>query len=224
MTSIKRRIACFCETTFEAEVPASADCAEDPDVVQSIVDGDFMAVTCPACGKRLTPEYPFRLTAVQGFGEVLLVPEPDRAALARGKLDVASVGTSAGHTAARGIPGRVVVGFAELAEKVTIAGLGLDDRVIEIMKYYLLTGSASKAGEDAAAAEDVTVRYRGIEQGKHLFHIVGMKKDEVGVARLAPELYARIAGDIGTRVTEEPFRDFCTPPWVSLRRVSGGAA
>lgn len=220
MTSIKRRIACFCETTFEAEVPAAADCGQDPDVVQSILDGDFMAVTCPACGKRLTPEYPFRLTGVQGHGEVLLVPESDRAALARGKLDLASVGTAAGHTAGRGIPGRVVVGFAELAEKVTVAGLGLDDRVIEIMKYYLLTGPAGPGNE---AAGDASLLYRGEEDGKHLFHILGMKEGQVGVARLAGAIYAKIAADVETRVLEEPFRDFCEPPWISLRKAGGGA-
>ena len=208
MTSTKRRVACFCEATFEADIPDTADLAADPEVEQSILDGDFMAVTCPACGKRLTPEYPFRLTGVKGMGEVLLVPEPERAALARGKLEIIT-----------GREGRVVAGFPELAEKLVIAAAGLDDRVIEIMKYYLLTGGASHAPSESG--EEVTILYRGLEEDKHLFHIVGMKKGEVGVARLAPALYARIAADVKTRVQEEPFRDFCTPPWVSLRRVSG---
>jgi hypothetical protein len=208
MTSVKRRIACFCESTFEADIPETADLASDPEVEQAILDGDFMSVTCPACGKRLTPEYPFRLSGVKGLGEILLVPEPDRAALARGKLETVS-----------GTEGRVVAGFPELVEKLVISGAGLDDRVIEIMKYYLLTGGASHGA--AEGTDDVTILYRGQEAGKHLFHIVGMKKGEVGVARLAPDLYTRIATDVETRVLEEPFRDFCTPPWVSLRRVSG---
>ncbi len=208
MTSVKRRVACFCESTFEADIPDTADLAADPEVEQSILDGDFMSVTCPACGKRLTPEYPFRLAGVKGLGEVLLVPEPDRAALARGKLEIVT-----------GREGRVVAGFPELVEKLIIAAAGLDDRVIEIMKYYLLTGGATHA--PAESRDDVTILYRGLDDGRHLFHIVGMKKGEVGVARLATALYARIAADVKTRVLEEPFRDFCTPPWVSLRRVSG---
>jgi hypothetical protein len=208
MTSMKRRIACFCESTFEADMPSAADLATDPEVEQSILDGDFMSVTCPACGKRLTPEFPFRLKGVKGLGEILLVPEPDRAALARGKLQTIT-----------GSEGRVVAGFPELVEKLIIAAAGLDDRVIEIMKYYLLTGGASHGALEGH--DDVTVLYRGLDGGKHLFHIVGMKKGEVGVARLPPDLYSRIAADVETRILEEPFRDFCTPPWVSLRRVSG---
>ncbi len=103
-------------------------------------------------------------------------------------------------------------------EKVLIFGQRLDDRVIEIMKYYLLTGPG---GGRCRAEPDVTVYYRGVEAGKHLFNIHGMKDGEVGVARLAQELYARIAADMERRVQEEPFCDFCGAPWVSLKRAAG---
>lgn len=212
MTSVKRRIACFCESTFEADVPETADLAADPDVEPAILAGEFMAVTCPACGKRLTPEFPFRLTGVPGVGELLLVPEAERVAFARGRL---------GRNSETG--GRVAVGFAELAEKLLIVRAGLDDRVIEIMKYYLFTGSWAK-GAAGAGKDDAVILYRGMDGGKHLFHIVGMREGEVGVARLAPEIYLRISSDVEERIAEDPFREFCVPPWVSLRRVSRGQA
>jgi hypothetical protein len=211
MTSAPRHISCFCETSFDADLPTSADMTADPEIEQLILDGSFMAVTCPGCGRRLTPEYPFRLTGVRGFGDLFLVPETDRGAYARGTLEYDT-----------GAPGRIVVGFAELGEKVQIAGLGLDDRVIEIMKYYLLTGSAT--GGDAEQEKEVRIVYRGRESGRHLFNIMGMKDGEIGIARLAEDLYSRIASDVETRVMEDPFRDFCAPPWVSLRRVTGVAA
>jgi hypothetical protein len=211
MKSTTRHIACFCESVFDAQVPESANLSEDPDVEGLILGGDFGAVSCPVCGKRLTPEFPFRLTGVRGVGEVFLVPEAHRTAFLRDKLEY-PVGT----------PGRVVVGFAELAEKVLIFGRGLDDRVIEIMKYYLLTGAAGGPGQETEL--DVTFLYRGEEGDKHLFNILGMKEGEVGVARLGRATYDKIASDVENRVKEEPFRDFCSPPWVSLRRVGGGAA
>jgi hypothetical protein len=207
MTTVKRRIACFCESTFEADIPATADLAADPEVEPAILAGEFMAVTCPTCGKRLTPEFPFRLSGVPEYGELLLVPEGDRVALSRGKL------AEAAH-----VKGRIAVGFAEMAEKLLIARAGLDDRVIEIMKYYLMTSPGS-GGEAVAGKEDAVVYYRGVAEGRHVFHIVGMRKDEVAVARLGPDVYARIASDVESRVREEPFSDFCVPPWVSLRRV-----
>ena len=209
MTYHSRHIACFCENSFDAEIPESADLAADPGVQDLILGGDFMAVSCPSCGKRLTPEFPFRLTGVMKVGEIFLVPEADRAAFVRGRLEY-DVGK----------PGRIVVGFPELAEKVLICSRGLDDRVIEIMKYYLLTGAA--AGGDQEQDRDVTLVYRGVEGDKHLFHILGIKAGEVGVARLAEQFYQKIASDVESRVREEPFRDFCEPPWVSLRKAAGG--
>jgi hypothetical protein len=209
MTTKTRHIACFCESSFDAEIPESADLALDAGVEEQILSGDFMAVNCPACGKRLTPEFPFRLTGVKGAGELFLVPEADRGAYLLGTLDYSP-----------GNPGRVVVGFPELAEKVLIFGRELDDRVIEIMKYYLLTGAAAP---DQEAEGDVSLLYRGQEEGKHLFHILGMKEGEVGVARLAAGIYTKIAADVDRRVLEDAFRDFCQPPWVSLRKAGGGS-
>jgi hypothetical protein len=203
MTTASRRIACFCETTFDADIPTQADMAADPEIEPLILDGSFMAVTCPGCGKRLTPEYPFRLTGVKGLGEILMVPEADRGAYTRGTLDYAS-----------GWMGRVVVGFPELAEKVLVAGAGRDDRVIEIMKYYLLTGSERPEAEEPS--EEVRILYRGVESGRHVFAITGLRESEVGVARLS--------SDVEIRVKEEPFSDFCSPPWVSLRRITGAGA
>jgi hypothetical protein len=207
MKSQTRRIACFCEATFDAQIPSSADLGADPDVEELILDGSFMSVTCPACSKRLTPEYPFRLGGVPVVGELFLVPEMDRAAYERGRLEY-EVGS----------PGRVCVGFPELAEKVLIFGRGLDDRVIEIMKFYLLTGS----GAPPSAEGEVYALYRGLEDGRHLFNIVGLREGEVGVARLAEGLYGKIAADLPQRLAEEPFNAFCAPPWVSLRRAAEG--
>jgi len=166
-----------------------------------------MALICPKCGKRLTPEFPFRLSLPGGQGELFMIPEKDRNAFLRGRLDYQM-----------GNPLRIVVGFPEMAEKLSILEAGLDDRVIEIMKYYLLTGAAGAEDQE----RDVILRYKGEQDGQHVFHVLGLKDGEVGVARLGAEIYAKIAGDVETRVKEDPFQDFCSPPWVSVRRITGG--
>ena len=206
MHTVSRRIACFCDNTFDAQIPVSANLAAEPEVEKQIADGDFMAVICPKCGKRLTPEFPFRLSLSDGR-EVLLIPEKDMGSLVRGKL-----GYEVGN------PFRVVVGFPEMVEKLKILAAGLDDRVIEIMKYYLLTGSAEWGDEERA----VTLLYKGDEDGRHIFHVIGLKEGEVGVARLGGEVYHKIATEIEKRAQEDPFRGFCTPPWVSVRRPGEG--
>jgi len=207
MHFVSRRIACFCDNVFEAELPDSANLEVEPEVEQKIESGDFMVVACPKCGKHLSPEFPFRLSLRGGRGDLLMVPEKDRNSLARARLDYET-----------GNAFRVVVGFPEMAEKLHIFGARLDDRVIEIMKYYLLTGAAAEESYEA----DVTLRYKGEADGRHEFLVFGLKEGEVGVARLANEFYRKIATDVDARVEEEPFRGFCSPPWVSVRRLSGG--
>ncbi|MGA2612948.1 MAG: CpXC domain-containing protein [Spirochaetia bacterium] len=207
MHFVSRRVACFCDNVFEADVPDSADLEAEPDVEKQIESGDFMALTCPNCGKRLTPEFPFRLSLRGGRGELIMIPGKDMNGLIRGKLDYDI-----------GRPFRVVVGFPEMAEKLYILEAGLDDRIIEIMKYYLLTGAAGAEDQD----RDVVLRYKGEQEGRHVFHVLGLKDGEIGVARLGDEIYRKIAQDVDARVKDEPFQDFCSPPWVSVRRLTGG--
>ena len=76
--------------SFDAQIPESADLAADTGVQELIQSGDFMAVSCPSCGKRLTPEFPFQTHGVMKVGEIFLVPEADRAAFVRGRLSTIS--------------------------------------------------------------------------------------------------------------------------------------
>lgn len=210
MHTVTRRIACFCEKTFEAEMPDAVDLATDGGAADAILGGEFMAATCPACGKRLTPEFPCLVSmdrdipGAQGRG-VLLVPEADRVACMRGRLPEGMA-----------VPARLAIGVPELMEKLLVFRASLDDRVIEIVKYYYLTSAAAGA---SAGDRDVILRFQGEEAGRLVFHIDGLAEGQIGVARLPRDIYARIEADLPARLAEEPFREFCEPPYVSLRRA-----
>jgi hypothetical protein len=203
----KRRIACFCDKVFEADLPAVVDLAERPEAADEVLRGEFMAVTCPACGKRLTPEFPCRFTGVAagplGSLELSLVPEADRVAYLAGRMGK-EIGTA----------DRVVIGVPELAEKLAIFRAGLDDRVVEMMKFLLVT----RPGADAAGRE-VVVSFSRTDGDRLVFHLAGLREGEVAVARLERPLHDRMLADVERRLAEEPWKDFCTPPYVSLRRV-----
>jgi hypothetical protein len=206
-----RRIACFCEKVFEAELPAVVDLAERPEAADEVLRGEFMAVTCPACGKRLTPEFPCRFIGVPagalGVLKIELVPEAERVAYLSSRLD-----------RDLGKPDRVVIGVPELAEKLEIFRAGLDDRAVEMLKFLLLSRS-SRSGEAPPAGREPVAAFRGIERGKLLFHIAGLREGEIAVARLERRLYDTIAAELPKRLAEEPYRDFCEPPYISVRRV-----
>ena len=207
----KRTITCFCESRFDTEIPDAVDLAAEPGVGEQVQRGDFMTVSCPACGKRLSFEFPCRFSGIHGGGDMYFIPELDRVAYLRGRLAYDT-----------GKPWRVAIGFPELAEKLRIAGKGLDDRVIEIMKYYLLTRSSEQEG--MASTEDgegeVTVLFAGEEHGKMVFHLAGLRKGEIAVAKLGRDLYSKIEADLEKRIAEDPFKDFCGGPYVSVRRLS----
>lgn len=208
----RRRIACFCEKVFDADLPAEVDLGAQPMVADEVLRGEFMAVTCPACGKRLTPEFPCRFTGVAagplGALTIELVPEAERVAYLSGRL---------GRPLAKA--DRVVIGVPELAEKLAIFRAGLDDRAVEMLKFLLITRPGPDGAPSPAAGREVVVTFRGIEGGKLLFHIAGLREGEVAVARLERSLYDRIVADLEDRLAAEPYRDFCEPPYVSLRRV-----
>jgi hypothetical protein len=211
MNMSKRSIACFCENVFETDIPDAVDLSAEPSIVEEVLRGEFMTVSCPLCGKRLSPEFPCLFAGASERGDIFFVPELDRVSFLRGKLSYDP-----------GKPWRVAIGFPELAEKLRVIGRGLDDRVIEIMKYYLLTRSADQQGmastEDGEG--DVTALFAGEEHGNMLFHISGLRKGEIAVAKLGRDLYSKIEADIETRVTEEPFKEICGGPYVSVRLIA----
>jgi hypothetical protein len=205
MNSMKRTITCFCENQFEAEIPETIDLAAEPGVRDDVLEGRFMAVSCPLCGKRLTPEFPCRFYGAPGDREIFFVPELDRVTYLMGKLPY-EVGS----------PWRVVIGFPELAEKFRVLLLDLDDRVIEIMKYYLLTRPAQ--GE-VSGGEEVIARFSSADGERLVFQVEGLREGQIAVAKLARDVYGRILTDVEKKVEEDPFKEFCEAPYVSVRRI-----
>ncbi len=209
----RRRIACFCDNVFEAELPSVIDLAGEPGASEDVERGGFMAVACPSCGKLLTPEYPCRFTGVPagalGSLEVQLVPEADRVAFLRARLpyDI-------------GAPDRVVIGVPELAEKLRIFRFGLDDRVVEILKHMLLARMPGGVGGEPSA-EPVATLAR-LEGDQLVFEVSGVRAGEVAVARLGRTVHDKVAAELGHRLAEEPARLFCAPPYVSVRRIEEG--
>jgi hypothetical protein len=54
---------------------------------------------------------------------------------------------------------RVAIGYDELVEKFLIKRAGLDDRVVEVLRYYLL----QKALDSAAEEREVRILFSALE-------------------------------------------------------------
>jgi len=198
MKKRKEKITCFCENVIEAEFPEKVDLVVDPHVEEEILNGTFMAVQCPHCGKILKLEYPVRIIDRNRGIDIFLIPEYERAPYLTGKV-VYNVGK------------RVVIGFPELLDKITVLRNGLDDRVVEIIKYHFM----QKAGPEL----DIKIYFQNIENDKLVFHIHGLKEDEIGITRVSLSFYRRISETLEKDVDSEPYREILTPPYISANKI-----
>ena len=203
---MKRKLVCFCEHAFETEIPEEVDLREEPAIEEAILQGDFLSVRCPGCGKLLKPEYPVRVQDPQRGLAYFLVPELERSGFLRGtvRYDL-------------GEADRVVIGYDELAEKIRIGRSGLDDRVVELIKYYLL----NKVLEGYEGDREVRIFFSRAEDTSLVFHAVGLKEDEVGVLKVPADMLDRVSGQLEERRQQEPYATMLRGPYVSVNALYG---
>lgn len=200
-----RELECYCGHRFETNFAEVVDLDADPAAADRILEGAFMSVECPQCGTLLKPELPVRVRSSSAGFDVFLVPELDRNAFARGTLDYSTADA-----------GRVAIGYPELVEKLRIWRCGLDDSVVEVLKYYLL----SRALEDNEQ-RDVRVLFVGREDdGRLRFEIEGLKDREVALSRVPEATYNKAKERLHEIAGEDPFREMLQPPYVSVNRIT----
>lgn len=198
------KITCLCDTENEIDIPAEFDADADPTVIGKILDGSFLTFTCKSCGKKLKPEAPVRIVSAAGKFDLFLVPEEERISYLNGKTAYRA-GTAAGVTS------RIVIGFPELVEKLKVIEAGLDDRAVEVIKYYLLL----KADETHPDTE-ILLYFHERRDDKLVFHVHGLKADEVGVMNVPFQNYVQVVASLGSLAPDDPAADIIKLPYVSV--------
>ena len=201
---MKRRIVCFCEHGFDAEVPDFVDLGKQPEVEQAIIDGEFLSIRCPNCGKVLKPEFPVMIEDPQAENTIFFIPELDRSAYFRGSLAYSLREAN-----------RVAIGYEELVEKFLLKRYNLDDRVVEIVKYYLL----SKIMEDEGEDKELRILFSKQEGDTVLFNVLGLKKDEVGILKVPAATLAKIDSQLEEKKHQEPFSEVLKAPYISINNL-----
>ncbi len=199
-----RIISCRCERTFDADLPEEVDLDRDPEALEAILAGDFLAVTCPHCGERIKPDIAISLRSRRAGLTLRVLPEGERATWMMG-------------TPALPKDVDVLVGYAELYERVLIVEDGLDPRAVEILKYYILAKALEGAPE---TGETPRVQYRGkTEEGKLSFGIEGLRKGELALLALPFDRYEKALKDLPNLAANEPFASFLLGPHKSIRAL-----
>lgn len=125
-----------CNHKFEENLPTAIFSTGDEN--ESIKAGDFAGLTCPSCGNEFALNYRFAYT--DEINQFMIVNDPafvDRKARLAFSTSLGLIGASrkdelVKHTL------RVTYDYDMLREKIAILEAGLDDKVIELMKYFLI--------------------------------------------------------------------------------------
>lgn len=189
---------CICEHLMEIEVPEVVDIERDPKVLEQLRKGNFLSVICENCGKTLKPEFPFRATHPSKGIDFYLLPERERNNYLSGSTTFPKAD-------------RIVIGFPELLEKLEIFLNDLEDRPVELIKLYLL----QKAGK-----ENVKLFFHEMEDDRLVFHVHGLRPNEIGVSKVPLSVYEKAKNTILSGDIEKEIKEMITPPYVSVTLLS----
>jgi hypothetical protein len=191
-------ITCVCEKTFEADIPDTVDLSDDPDVLDAILNGSYLTFRCPHCGHAVKPEVPLHFTDLEKQIDIFLVPERERNRYLLGRYE---------HPECN----RIVIGYAELVEKLKVYSAVLDDSAVELIKYYILVR--------AGAGSTPSIYFDSIDNDALVFDIIGLREDEIAKIKIQREVYDKALAELSQKRSEEPYSTFLEPPYISINKI-----
>ena len=205
---MKRDIVCHCGNTIQQDLPDTIDVQEDPQVIQRILEGSFMEVTCDSCGETLKPDFPVHFKNLTIAGEPLdldYLPELERSQFFRNKIEISAQ--------------RLAIGYPELREKMLVSAHDLDDRALEILKFLLAEKAFDKDLVEKSF-NDIAIILNDIESNQLVFYVYGLKNEEVAVPRIDMHLYNKVLESMPERLENELYSEIVNPPYVSVNKIA----
>lgn len=197
-----RKITCPCDQVFSVDIPETVNLDSSADTIARIENGSFLSCVCPSCNSVLHTDLRTRFEWPSKKTNLLLIPEIERIAFLSGNLEPDA-------------DAETVIGFAELADRISVLRDGLDPLAVEAVKYHL----ASKA-RTASPASQLTILFEKKRDGGDLeFHIHGLKTDEVAITVIPPRIYDSIVKNIGEHPDEEPYVSLRNGSYLSVQNI-----
>jgi hypothetical protein len=190
----------MCDKSFEADLPDRIDLDSDGSWLEAILDGSFFSVTCPHCGTTLKPDLEVRLVSERDGIDYYVIPDLQRLSFYIGKVDI-----PAGS--------EVLIGFPEVLERFRIIKAGLDPLPVEYIKLMLL----SKASETNDNDSLLTIHFVNKENGSLVFHVRGLREDEVAVLKVPEKNYTDLHQRLSELSRQSPYASIAKGPYKSLR-------
>ncbi len=190
------KLKCFCGNEIEIDYKDSYNLDSEKDILEKIMDGSFLTFECKFCNTVLKPEYMISFT-FSGMN-ILMIPEKDSVQFLLGKLELPKTD-------------RTVLGFRELVEKIRILQAGLDDSVMEIVKFYIM--------EKVDSDKEIRIEYHNMENNELTFYIYGLKENEVGISKLPADFYEEVKKTLPKIKNDEPYSYILEGPYISINKI-----
>lgn len=197
-----RKLTCHCEQVFNVDLPEVVNLDEQPEIVNQIQDGSFLTCICPTCNAELHTDLKTRIDWPSKKTSIVLIPEIDRLAWLGGNLPEEK-------------DAQIVIGYAELADRVAVIAAGLDPLAVESVKYHL----SVKARETSPDAKIVVLFDKLKENGDLEFHIHGLRDAEVAVTSIPASLYRSILDDSRASPERDPYDSLVNGHYISVQNV-----
>lgn len=120
-----------CHQAFDATVDRTIDAETDSDLLRLILEGTYGQTTCPHCLTKLYADTPLTVTDREHGTTLEFTATTDPIGVQRTAEHL--MATIAGRSANQQY--RLVMHFDDLREKLIMLKSGLDDRVVEVMKF-----------------------------------------------------------------------------------------
>jgi len=196
---MRRKITCFCENSFEVEVPEEVDLENNREYFDQILNGSFFSYLCAACGKNLKPEFPVTVNWPSQKSRFEVIPELERGEFYRRKK------TSSEKDAP---PKETIIGYPELSDRIAVIRDGLEPVAVEAIKYYLQLKAEEQYPEDEPVIWYFSSNKDAASNGENgflEFHIHGIKDNEVAVMKVPLSFYAKTHDDYKNNPKKEIF-------------------
>lgn len=176
-TFVPSTIACTCGEHYAVEVANGLHISARPDVRRAILDGTFHRFHCPNCGRTTLVD---KMLAHTDFPKRhwFLVAPSNGLPWRRRWLEIANesfTATMVNHAPpmvvqwGKEMMRRLMFGLASLREKLVTFDVGLDDRIIELLKIQLIRDLRDTFSAD------------------HYFHLVAVRGEELVFERTHPD-------------------------------------
>ena len=205
---MKQKITCFCENAFDVEIPDEID-LDSGSYLEEIQNGSFLNYSCPSCGKKIKPEFQIMLVWPSKKIRFEIFPELDRGEFYRRKKQPAEKDQYKLET---------IIGFPEMADRLTVIKDGLDPIAIEAIKYFLYLKAEEQYPDDEL---DIWYYGRGSESNESSleFHIHGIRENEVAVMKVPFSLYQKTLEDYKNNSKPELFSDLRVKSYLSVKNT-----